>query len=216
MNTSPTLVLGALGGQGGAVVRAPARGSATGATTGVTGAFTLTTPFESGPDAEVSQGQAIFAAARRCRIKHLVFSSVAGASKTTGVPHFDSKHRLEIELAHSDIPYTIVAPSYFFDNALGGEQSIRHGRLEVPMPADRALQQLDREDHGRFVAHVLAHPEEFVGQRIELASADMAAMWAFLQQRGYQVDLPTLRENYAGIGWTSFASWAGRLFTPSA
>ena len=203
----PLLVLGATGGQGGAVVEAllerhvtvralvrdeasnsarhlKSRGvelakgslgdseSLAAAMRGVAGAFALTTPFESGPDAEITQGRAIQSAAREARLPHLVFSSVAGASQDSGVPHFESKAVVEKELAAGDVPFTILGPTYFFDNALGGEQQIRAGVLELPLPADRRLQQLSRADLGRFAATVLMDPERFIGERIELASDD--------------------------------------------
>jgi uncharacterized protein YbjT (DUF2867 family) len=202
---SPVLVLGATGGQGGAVlsellaqgvpVRALVRrpdapsvrrlaergveavvGSlddrfALGAAMrGVTGVFALTTPFESGVDAEVAQGRAIVAAAIDEQVPHLVFSSVAGANQQTGVPHFESKALIEAALAESGVPYTITAPTYFFDNALGGIDRVRAGILDLPLPPDRPLQQLARPDLGAFVAKVLADPKPYLGQRVELAS----------------------------------------------
>jgi uncharacterized protein YbjT (DUF2867 family) len=199
------LVLGATGGQGGAVldallargvqvrglVRDTAAGSARGladrgvevvagslndeaslaaAMTGVSGVFALTTPFEAGVDAEVEQGRAILTAARRTGVPHLVFSSVAGANQHSGVPHFDSKAVIETELAAADVPYTILGPTYFFDNALGGVDRIRGGVLDLPLPPHRPLQQLARPDLGAFAAEVLGNPSGYLGQRIELAS----------------------------------------------
>jgi uncharacterized protein YbjT (DUF2867 family) len=201
----PILVLGATGGQGGAVadallahgerVRAMVRrpdepkarhlaergvevlaGSlddptALGAAMrGAEGVFALTTPFESGVDAEIAQGRAILAAATDAQVSHFVFSSVAGAKEHTGVPHFDSKAIIEDELAASGLSYTITAPTYFFDNALGGSDRIQAGILDLPLPPDRPLQQLARPDLGAFVAKVLRSPESYVGQRVELAS----------------------------------------------
>jgi uncharacterized protein YbjT (DUF2867 family) len=132
--------------------------------------FAVTTPFEAGVDAEVAQGRAIVAAAIDQQVPHLVFSSVAGADQQTGVPHFDSKAIIETELAASGVPYTITAPTYFFDNALGGMDRIQAGILDLPLPPNRPLQQLARPDLGAFVAKVLVDPKPYVGQRIELAS----------------------------------------------
>ncbi|MFF4837525.1 NmrA/HSCARG family protein [Streptomyces sp. NPDC001315] len=145
------------------------RGSLATAMSGVAGVFALTTPFEAGVEAEVGQGRAILSAATEERVPHLVFSSVAGADQESGVPHFDSKARIEAELAAGDVPYTILGPTYFFDNALGGAERILEGVLDLPLPPDRPLQQLARPDLGSFAAEVLLNPVPYVGQRIELA-----------------------------------------------
>lgn len=137
---------------------------------GVTGVFAFTTPFEAGVDAEVDQGQAIVAAAGQTYVPHLVFSSVAGAAQESGVPHFDSKFRIEAELASSDVPHTILGPTYFFDNALGGANRIRGGVLDLPLPSDRPLHQPAHADHGAFATEVLLNPAPYLGRRIELAS----------------------------------------------
>jgi len=205
MADSPMLVLGATGGQGGAVTNALlARGarvralvrtadraqtpwlsergietavgslddadSLTAAMDGVAGVFALTTPFEAGPEAEVVQGKAIIAAARRARVGHLVFSSVASATSATGVPHFASKALVETELGASEVPHTVLGPTYFFDNALAAVDRLRDGVLELPLPSDRPLQQLARADLGAFAAEVLLNPAPYGGRRIELAS----------------------------------------------
>jgi len=201
----PVLVLGATGGQGGAVaaaliragrpvralVRDPAApaarrlaaagarlatgdftdpGALSAAMRGAAAAFALTTPFESGPEAELEQGRAIIEAAAAARLGHLVFSSVAGATQDTGIPHFESKAAVERVLAASGLPHTVVAPTYFYDNALGGADRLRRGVLDLPLPADHQLQQLDRTDLGSFVELVLRDPAAFAGRRIELAS----------------------------------------------
>lgn len=203
--TGPVLVLGAAGGQGGAVaaallragrpvralVRDPASPrarqlSAAGAQLAVgdftdqdalvagmraiSAAFALTTPFEAGVAAEVLQGNAIIAAATAARVPYLVFSSVAGATADTGIPHFNSKAAIERTLAASDIPHTVVAPTYFYDNALGGYRDLLDGVFELPLPAGHPLQQLDRPDLGAFVEVVLRDPQAYAGRRIELAS----------------------------------------------
>lgn len=203
--TRPVLVLGATGGQGGAVADALSRrlvpvralvrrtdspaarrltdrgaelvpgslddveglAAAMSATSAV---FAMTTPFESGTDAEIAQGRTIRAAAGRARVPHLVYSSVASATAHSGVPHFDSKAVIEQDLRAGDTPYTILGPTYFFENALGGADQIRAGTLELPLPADRPLQQLARRDLGKFAAEVLTAPDGYVGRRIELAS----------------------------------------------
>lgn len=134
------------------------------------GVFAFTTPFESGVDAEVTQGQAIIDAASAARVPYLVFSSVASADRGTGVPHFDSKYRVEQLLAGSDVPHTVVGPTYFYDNLLGGADALSAGVMPIAMPADALLQQVSRRDLGRFVVGLFANPQNHLGERIDIAS----------------------------------------------
>jgi uncharacterized protein YbjT (DUF2867 family) len=138
--------------------------------TDVAGVFAVTTPFEEGPDIEVAQGLHIIGAAVEARVPHLVYSSVSNADQRTGIPHFDSKAKIEEALAASGVPYTIVGPTYFYDNMLGGVDELRSGRFSLPLPPTTPLQQLSRRDLGRFVATILREPQRFAGMRIDVAS----------------------------------------------
>ncbi|MDT7845644.1 NmrA/HSCARG family protein [Streptomyces justiciae] len=212
---------------------------------GADAAFAVTTPFEQGTDAEVEQGREIVTAAIAAGLPHLVLSSVASANRATGVPHFESKHRIEQILAEQGAPATVVAPTYFYDNLLGDLRSLRSGRLRLPLPPDRPLQQTARQDLGILVAAIVADRENHLGKRIEVASdapspaqmakalssalgidvraeqtplslvrggsAEMGAMWEFLNGEGYRVELGALHHAYPGIAWTSFADWAASL-----
>lgn len=169
--------------------------SLTHAFTGVTGAFAVTTPFEDGPDAETEQGMNMVTAAAKAQVPHLVFSSVANADRHTGIPHFESKAAIETALADSGVPYTIVGPTYFYDNMLGGLDELRTGRFSLPIPPTTPLQQLSRRDLGRFVATVFHDPQRFIGVRIDVASdAPTPHQMTMALQRslGRPIDLVTL------------------------
>lgn len=145
-------------------------GALTHAFSGVAGVFAITTPFEEGPDAEVEQGLHMITAATQARVPHFVFSSVANADRHTGIPHFDSKAKVEAALVDSGVPCTILGPTYFYDNMLGGVDELQSGILSLPIPATTPLQQLSRRDFGRFAATVLRDPDRFIGARIDVAS----------------------------------------------
>ncbi|MFG3014926.1 NmrA/HSCARG family protein [Streptomyces cinerochromogenes] len=57
---------------------------------------------------------------------------------------------------------------------------------------------------GRPVTH-----EEVPLDRVRAHSADLAAMFAYFTGAGLHVDVPGLRRAHPGIGWQTFAQWAG-------
>src|SRR6185312_15273280 len=101
--------------------------------TGVDGVLAMTTP---GPDRrtdrEVTHGHAIADAAAAAGVPHLVYSSVGGAERHTGVPHFDSKAEVEDYLVAQGLSTTFVRPVFFMDNfALFAPPIIEGGTLTV-------------------------------------------------------------------------------------
>ena len=87
-------------------------------------------------EAEVRQGFHLIDAARRADITHFVYSSVASADQQTGIPHFDSKFRIEEHLRGTGMHYTIVRPVFFMENWLGMRQMIENGAIALPLDPD--------------------------------------------------------------------------------
>ena len=137
--------------------------------------FAMSTPFESGSKTETLEGINIVRAASRVRVKHLVYSSVAGADRATGIPHFDSKFEVEKEIRRSGIPFTIVAPVFFMENFLAEWMAagIAQGSIAIAVPATRRLQQIAVEDIAQFTALVIERRDSFLGERIDIASDEL-------------------------------------------
>ncbi|MBS1878387.1 MAG: NmrA/HSCARG family protein [Actinobacteria bacterium] len=211
---------------------------------GVGAVYAVTTPFGAGTENEEMQGEQLIAAAEQAGVPWLILASVASAEQPTGVPHFESKRRIEERLRASSLPHTVVAPTYFYENLGDPRELIAGGELSLPLPPSQPLQQVALADLGRLVAALLHRREEFLGRRIEVAgddptpaamasalaaaagtpvayrrrdleevaarSADLAAMFGFLAEVGYRVDLAGLRASFPELGFTPFEAWARR------
>jgi uncharacterized protein YbjT (DUF2867 family) len=199
-------------------------------------AYAITTPFDNGADAEVRQGDTIIRAAVQAGLPWLILASVAAADRAT-VPHFRSKARIEAQLRSASVPWTVVAPSYFYENVLG--PSLAEGILTLPLPVHTPLDQVALRDLGALVAAILHRREEHLSARIEVAAdaptpeqmaaalgvaaaqtsiqelaqrnPDLAAMYTFLAEVGYGIDIPALRARYPEVSWSRFADWAAEL-----
>ncbi|WP_320671162.1 NmrA family NAD(P)-binding protein [Patulibacter defluvii] len=200
---------------------------------GAAAVYAVTTPFGDGADAEVAQGEAIVAAAEASRLPWLILASVASAGRAP-VPHFESKARIEQRLRAADVPWTIVAPSYFYENVARPEGP--DPVLSLALPADAPLHQLALDDLAAAAAAIASRREEHLGARVELAgdaptpqqmaaalgarferrplaevearSHDLGAMYRFLTETGYGIDVAAVRARYPEVAWRSFASWA--------
>jgi uncharacterized protein YbjT (DUF2867 family) len=208
-------------------------GSIAAAMDGIRACYAVTSPFEGGPEEEVRQGENIVSAAERARLPWLLMASVASARRAD-VPHYQSKARIERLLERSSVDWTIVAPTYFYENAL--RSGLRDGVLTLALPEDKPLQQMALETLGQFVTQLIRAKAKHVGERIELAADeptplqmaeslgarlaripideiakrrnDLAAMYRFLSEEGDSVDIAGLKRAYPQIEWQSFADWA--------
>lgn len=92
-----------------ASIRAPMSGAAA-----VFSVQTHLTP--AGVEGEVRQGKAVAEAARQAGITQLVYSSVDGAERQSGIPHFESRWEVEQHLRALGVPTTVLRPTMFMDN----------------------------------------------------------------------------------------------------
>jgi uncharacterized protein YbjT (DUF2867 family) len=145
------------------------------AMTGTDAVFIMSTPFEAGEEAETRQGITAVEAARTAGVKHIVYTSVGAADQKTGIPHFDSKARVEEYLTKSGLPYTIIGPVFFSENLVSpwGGAGLKKGVVALAMPAKRPLQHITVEEIGAFGALVIERREAFLGKRIDLASNEL-------------------------------------------
>ncbi len=170
----------------------------------VNSVFMVTTPYEIGTEAETRQGKNLVDVIERSNVEYTVFSSVGSADQYTGIPHFESKYEIEEYLADSGISHTVIAPVFFMENLLGPWflPAIKEGNLAMAMPRHRTLQQISVEDIGHFAAMIIDLPDDFIGQRIDIASdelsgEDVAELIAGRAKRDigyYEIPLDMLRQ----------------------
>jgi uncharacterized protein YbjT (DUF2867 family) len=138
---------------------------------GITGVFSMATPFESGIEAEIAQGTALGNAAKAVGVRHYVYSSVGGADRRSGVPHFESKWQIEEHLRGLGLPLTIFRPAYFMENLTS--YAVQRGDeglvVSMPLSPTTTLQMIAFDDIGAFVAAAFADPEAWEGKEVELA-----------------------------------------------
>lgn len=142
---------------------------------GARAVFAVTQPWTSdykkaSPRAEVEQGKAIIAAAERQKIEQMVFSTAIfdGKPRKTGVPHVDSKIEIEMTLAKSSIPWTVLGPGTFMDNI--GTQFLPVGRKSIRgfVSEQASLPYIAVRDIGRAAAKIFADPPTYLRKRLNL------------------------------------------------
>jgi len=198
-------------GHGTEVVRADLNDpeSLTRAVDGVYGVFSVLTHVEHGAAVEVREGINLADAAKRARVSHFVYSSVASANQQTGIAHFDSKARIEDHLRGTGLRYTIFRPVFFMENLLGMRERIEQGSLALPLKRETRLQMIAVDDIGAFVALAFEKPGHWQGRTMEIAGDEvsMAELAATLSRiAGREI-------RYEHTPWDQFEQAAGREMT---
>jgi len=139
--------------------------------------FFMTTPYGSqNPDieGEIQQGVDFADAAAAAQVPHVVFSSVGGAERNSGVPHFESKRRIEEHLLGRGLSVTIVRPVFFMDNFLSTAPTVENNELvlRLPVPDGIKLQTVAVRDIGVVAAAALLDPAG-VPPAIEIAGDEL-------------------------------------------
>jgi uncharacterized protein YbjT (DUF2867 family) len=139
--------------------------------------FFMTTPYGSqNPDidGEIQQGVDFADAAAAAQVPHVVFSSVGGADRNSGVPHFESKRRIEEHLLGRGLSVTIIRPVFFMDNFLSMAPTVEGNELvlRLPVPDGVKLQTIAARDIGVVAAAALLDPAA-VPSAIEIAGDEL-------------------------------------------
>lgn len=139
----------------------------------VQGVFGVTTFFEAGVEAETKQGIDLADAAKAAGVPHFVYTSVGSADRSTGIPHFESKWRVEQHIRRIGLPYTVLRPVAFMENFVTYWKPSAEGVFSLPMKPEKKLALVALRDIGEFGAAAFLHPREFLGQAINLAGDEL-------------------------------------------
>ena len=134
---------------------------------------------------EVTQGKTAFDAAKKAGVDHIVFMSVADAEKFDAkTHHLKAKVILEKRLKESDLKYTIVRPSAFFENLddASNWNPLKKGR--VSFLTDQKCKFCSTYDIGRAAAVIFANPQHWLGKSLDIVSweGDLADIAAALER----------------------------------
>ena len=145
---------------------------------GVWGAFAVQNTWEAGVDKEEQQGKRFAQLAREAGVTHFVYSSVGGAHRNTGIPHFDNKYRVEKTVRALGFPsYAILRPVFFMENLLS-PGFIQGDTLSAALAPSTKLQMVAVADIGRWGAMLFERDEEMNGAAIDLAGDAVTLPWA--------------------------------------
>jgi len=149
------------------------RASIDAALEGMDAVFSMTTPFEKGMETETRQGITVADAAKAAGA-FLVYTSVGGADRATGIPHFDSKYEVEKHIRSIGARAAIIAPVYFMENAKFTQDQMSQGVFATPLSPDRKLAQIAVADIAACAVSVLEHREKYEGKRYDIGGDELS------------------------------------------
>jgi uncharacterized protein YbjT (DUF2867 family) len=146
-------------------------------------------------------------AAARAGVAHLVRISVMGADLTSPISYARGHAALDAHLASTDLPWTVLAPSGYFQNLLSSAESIRQGAI-YGSAGDGAVGFIDTRDIAEVAAAILTgdghegQTHVLTGGRAITYSEIAAAFQSELGHDVAYIDVPpeAFGENLRGFG----------------
>jgi uncharacterized protein YbjT (DUF2867 family) len=168
---------------------------------------------------EVPMGRNVADAALAAGAEHLVYTSVGGVERRSGISHWTTKWEIEEHIRALGIPATMLRPVMFLENHLSATFGVRgEAALVRLIPARSQVQLIAADDIGAFAALAFTDPGTYTGAALELAGdqltrADLVA--AFEEAAGHPINTdPFPRETLEAMGLSddydkvsSFGGW---------
>ena len=197
---------------------------------GAWGVFGVQNSWEAGVEREETQGKRLATLAREAGVEHYVYSSVGSANKQTGVPHFDSKWRIEETVRGLGFPsHVILRPVFFMENLLA-PFSLQGSTLSSALGPHTNLQMIAVDDIGWFGARAftdaaalnrreidLAGDARTMPEAAEILTEALGRPIAFAQTpieqvRKYSEDTATMVEWFERVGYSADIAGLERQF----
>ena len=143
---------------------------------GAYGVFSVMPLDRYGPEAEIRRGQSVADAASRVGVGHFIYSSSGGADRPEGVPHFRTKYVIEQYVRELGLPASVLRPALLMENFTTFERPRLDGGAAVFRAAvhpKTRRQMVAVEDIGMIAADFLGHPDESIGQTLEIAGDEL-------------------------------------------
>jgi uncharacterized protein YbjT (DUF2867 family) len=172
-----------------------------------------------GDETELRHGLSLAASLKAARITHLVYSSVANADRNTGLWHFGTKRKIEEEVERLGIPWTIIGPVHFMENALGAPSlaMLREGQFGLPLSPAHILPQIAVADIADFAVLALEDPTRFTGRRVDVVSEMLSGEEAatilseVTRRRIEYIQLPTEEIKALNEDYSHMFEWFNRV-----
>lgn len=131
--------------------------------------------FENGIETEIRQGIDLANIAKEYGVTHFLYSSVAGAELNTGIPHFESKYKIENHIKQLSLPYTILRPNSLFENFLIPQvrSRILKGKLASPINKNKIQQFISAVDIGEISSDIFLNKSKYLGKTLTIGSEEM-------------------------------------------
>jgi uncharacterized protein YbjT (DUF2867 family) len=168
----------ALAGQGAAIVYGDLDDPASleRALKGAWGALAVQDSWEAGVVREEAQGKRVAELARLAGVQHFVYQSVASAHRSTGIPHFDNKWRVEETVRSLGFPScTIIRPTFFMENFLSPsfKPGIDQGAVTLGIRPETRLQMIAVADIGQYGRLAFERHEALNGRALDIAGDEL-------------------------------------------
>ena len=140
---------------------------------GVYGVFSVINFQDGGVAKEEERGKRVADAAKKAGVQHFIYSSVGGADRNSGVPHFESKWHVEEHIRKIGLPYSIVRPTTFMVNLVESPAIMRFIALSMFRGGEKPVQMIAVEDIGKWVAHMFLNKSQYLGKAVEISGDEV-------------------------------------------